>query len=119
MSQQPDQESEESKDSTESSEDAQEEMRRFEAQDEVPKDLQEWPDGKAKNITFAGGEDEPYGEGLTAKLGPPLEYHEDGSVTIDGEKVDNPEDYKGEPIESPIQSFSEGIADNDDADKDS
>lgn len=106
MPQQPDQEPQESSD-------AQEEMRRFEAQDEVPKDLKEWPDGKAKNITFGGDEDAPYGEGKTEKLGPPLSYNEDGSVTIDGEEVDNPEDYKGEPIESPIQSFSEQIADKD------
>src|ERR687898_17511 len=38
-------------------------------------------------------------EGATAKLGPSnLRHHEDGSVTIDGEEVDNPEEYKGEPI---------------------
>jgi hypothetical protein len=97
-----------------SNDDAREEMRRFEAQEEVPKDLKEWPDGKAKNITFGGDEDEPYGEGKTAKLGPPLTHNEDGSVTIDGEVVGNPEDYKGEPIESPIQSFSEQVADKDD-----
>lgn len=83
-----------------------EEMRRFEEQDELPSDLSKWPDGEAKNRTFAAEEDEAYGEGLTAKLGPELTRHEDGSVSIDGEKVDNPDDYKAEPIESPIQRIS-------------
>lgn len=85
---------------------AREEMQRFEEQDELPSDLSKWPEGKAKSVTFASSEDEPYGEGLTAKLGPELTRHEDGSVSIDGEKVDNPEDYKAEPIESPIQKIS-------------
>jgi hypothetical protein len=107
MSDEPIQESQESSE-------AQEEMKRFEERDDVPKDLKEWPDGKARNITFAGDEDKPYGEGKTEKLGPPLEYHEDGSVSVEGEKVDNPDDYKGEPIESPIETFSDKVAGNDD-----
>ena len=76
-----------------------EEMRRLEEGDEVPSDPREWPDGKAKTMTFGNDSDEPYGEGPTAKLGPPsVEHHPDGSVTVGGEAVDDPESYKGEPI---------------------
>ncbi len=40
-----------------------------------------------------------YGVGVTAKLGPAsLERFSDGSIAIDGKKVDNPEDYKGKPL---------------------
>ncbi len=85
---------------------AREEMREFEQRDELPSDLSEWPSGKAKYITFDNDEESGYGEGLTEKLGPPVVHHEDGSVSVNGEKVDNPEDYKGEPIElaTPIGS---------------
>ena len=74
-------------------------MKEFEQQDELPRDLKQWPDGKAKYITFDNDSGVPYGEGLTEKLGPPVVHHEDGSVSVNGEKVDNPEDYKGEPID--------------------
>ncbi len=81
----------------EESEQAQEEMRKLEEGD-LPSDLSEWPSGPAKYETF-GLDDDAYGEGATAKLGPPdLERHPDGSISIGGEKVDNPDDYKGEPI---------------------
>lgn len=79
-----------------------EEIRKLEEADEVPTDPRDWPGGKAKYLTFGGGEDqtdEPFGEGLMAKLGPSDVHHQaDGSVIVKGEKVDNPEDYKGEPI---------------------
>ena len=40
-----------------------------------------------------------YDEGPTRKLGPSsLEHREDGSVTIEGEPVDDPEQYKGERL---------------------
>src|SRR3954453_22574977 len=75
------------------------ELKRLEEADEVPSDPREWPDGKAKFETFAVDDDAPYGEGPTAKIGPgTVEHHEDGSVTVEGEKVDNPDDFKGEPI---------------------
>jgi hypothetical protein len=78
---------------------AREEMRRLEEADEVPSDPSEWPDGKAKFLTFANDNDEPFGEGPTAKLGPgSVEHHEDGSVSVRGETVDDPDEYKGEPI---------------------
>jgi hypothetical protein len=40
-----------------------------------------------------------YDDGATSKLGPSsLRHHEDGSVTIEGEQVDDRDEYKGEPI---------------------
>jgi hypothetical protein len=71
-----------------------------EVEENPPEKLEDWPGGKAKYKTFGGPEAESgYGDGATDKLGPAdLEHHEDGSVSIEGEKVDNPEDYKGEPI---------------------
>ena len=66
-----------------------------------PEKLEDWPGGKAKYQTYGGPDsgDGGYEDGATAKLGPSnLRHHEDGSVTVDGEQVDNPEDYKGEPI---------------------
>ena len=66
-----------------------------------PDKLEDWPGGKAKYQTYGGPDsgDGGYEDGATAKLGPSnLRHHEDGSVTVDGEQVDNPEDYKGEPI---------------------
>ena len=77
---------------------AKEEMESFQEQDELPSDLKEWPDGKAKYTTFDSESGEAYGKGLTEKLGKPVTYHEDGSVSVEGEKVDNPDDYKGDPI---------------------
>src|SRR3954469_8203244 len=66
-----------------------------------PENLEDWPGGKAKYQTYGGPDsgDGGYEDGATAKLGPSnLRHHEDGSVTGDGEKVDTPDDYKGEPI---------------------
>lgn len=91
---------------------AREQMRALEEKDEVPSDLSEWPDGKAKTLTFGSESDEPYGEGPTAKLGPPsVEHHEDGSVSVGGEKVDDPESYKGEPIADPRKTSIPGRPD--------
>ena len=66
-----------------------------------PEKLEDWPDGKAKYETYGGPDSESaYDEGPTEKLGPSdLEYQADGSILVKGEKVDNPEDYKGEKIE--------------------
>lgn len=81
----------------EETEKAQEEMRSLEEGD-LPGDISDWPTGPAKYETF-GKDDDAYGDGATEKLGPAnLQRHPDGSVTIDGEKVDNPDDYKGDPI---------------------
>ena len=87
----------------EQSEKAQQEMKELEEADELPRDISEWPDGPAKYETF-GKDDAAYGEGATEKLGPAnLERHADGSITIDGEKVDNPDEYKGEPIAGGVE----------------
>lgn len=79
---------------------AEEQMRELEKKDELPSDPSEWPSDEAKYVTFGGGEgDHGYDEGPEKKLGPSsVAHHEDGSVSVEGEKVDNPEDYKGEPI---------------------
>ena len=59
---------------------------------------------------------------VTAKLGPAnLERHEDGSVSVDGEKVDNPDDYKGDPIPggpTDPNAPNDAIEDDDKDDKD-
>jgi hypothetical protein len=76
---------------------AQQEIKEMEEGD-IPESIEDWPSGPGKYETFGAGDD-AYGEGATAKLGPAnLTRHPDGSVEIDGKKVDNPDDYKGEPI---------------------
>jgi hypothetical protein len=70
-----------------------------------PEDLEDWPSGRAKYLTYGGPEGTAgYDEGPTAKLGPSsLEHHEDGSVTIEGEEVDDPDEYKSdEPVRSEV-----------------
>jgi hypothetical protein len=69
-------------------------------QGDPPEKLEDWPGGKAKYQTYGGPEGESgYDEGATAKLGPSsLRHHEGGEVTIEGEEVDDPDEYKGEPI---------------------
>jgi hypothetical protein len=70
-------------------------------QGDPPDKLEDWPGGKAKYQTYGGPDsgEGGYEDGATAKLGPSnLRHHDDGSVTIDGEEVDNPDEYKGEPI---------------------
>src|SRR4051794_33371980 len=71
-----------------------------ELEDDPPKDLEDWPDDEAKYITFGGREGEhSYEEGPERKLGPSGVAHKpDGSVEIDGEAVDDPDQYKGDPI---------------------
>ena len=80
-------------------EQAKQEMSELEEGD-PPKDLADWPGGKAKYLTYGGPDGgESYDDGATSKLGPSsLRHHEDGSVTIEGEEVDDPDEYKGEPI---------------------
>jgi hypothetical protein len=78
---------------------AKEEMSRLE-EGEPPENLEDWPEGRAKYLTYGGPEGTAgYDEGPTSKLGPSsLEHHEDGSVTIEGETVDNPADHKADPL---------------------
>jgi hypothetical protein len=65
-----------------------------------PKNLEDWPSDERKYETIGGKEGEHgYDEGPERKLGPSgVRHHEDGSVSIDGEKVDNPDEFKGDPI---------------------
>jgi hypothetical protein len=78
---------------------AADEMTAFEAQDEVPRDPRDWPTGKMVYLTYGNEGDEAYGDGATAKLGPAeVAHHDDGSVSVGGKIVDNPEKYKGKPI---------------------
>ena len=69
-------------------------------EEDPPEKLEDWPDDDAKYKTFGGPEGETsYEEGATASLGQSgVRHHEDGSVSVEGEKVDNPDDYKGDPI---------------------
>ena len=69
-------------------------------EEDPPDRLEEWPEGKAKYETFGGPEgDHSYDEGPESKLGPSsLRHLEGGEVTIEGEKVEDPDEYKGEPI---------------------
>ena len=71
-----------------------------EVEENPPDKLEDWPDGPAKYRTIGGGDaNESWEEGPTAKLGPSdVRYYEDGTVTVKGEEVDNPEDFKGDPI---------------------
>ena len=71
-----------------------------ELEDDPPEKLEDWPDDDAKYETFGGPEGEHgYHEGPEQKLGPSsLRHHEGGEVEIDGEKVDNPDEFKADPI---------------------
>src|SRR5687767_5747587 len=89
---------EKAKAAEEEQDEAKKEMEQLE--ENPPEKLEDWPDDKAKYETFGGPEGEhSYEEGPEANLGQSgVRHHEDGSVSVDGEKVDNPDDYKGEPI---------------------
>lgn len=82
----------------ESEEDVDAQMKELE--ENPPDKLEDFPGGKAKYRTMGGSEaDSGYDEGATAKLGPSeVRHFEDGSVTVSGEEVDDPEEFKGEPI---------------------
>jgi hypothetical protein len=71
-----------------------------EIEEDPPDKLEDWPDDAAKYETFGGAEgDHSYEEGPETKLGPSsLRHLEDGGVAIEGDEVDDPEEYKGDPI---------------------
>jgi hypothetical protein len=67
----------------------------------TPENLEDWPTDKAKYETFGGPEGEhSYHEGPEEEhLGPSsLRHHEDGKVSIAGDEVDDPDEYKTDPI---------------------
>ena len=91
-----------------------------------PENLEDWPEGKAKYETFGGPEgDHGYHEGPEEKLGPSsLRHHEDGNVSVEGDEVDDPEEYKGEPIpggptDPDTPNLSSDKTESDDSDSDS
>ena len=67
-------------------EQAKDEMHELEEGD-PPEKLEDWPDGRAKYLTYGGPEGTSgYDEAPTRKLGPSsLEHLADGSVSIEGE----------------------------------
>ena len=92
---------EKAKESAEAREKGAKKVREMEESDEEPpSDLSKWPSDEGKYITFGGPEGEAgYDEGATKQLGESeVRHHEDGSVTVGGEEVDDPDEYKGEPI---------------------
>ena len=102
----------------EETEEAKKEIHELEEGD-PPDKLEDWPSGRAKYLTYGGPEGTAgYDEGPTAKLGPSsLQHHEDGRVTIEGEEVDNPEDYKAdEPVPGAPEHAKEHSAGGDDDD---
>jgi hypothetical protein len=77
------------------------ERRMNELEENPPKKLEDWPkERELRQKTFGGREgDHGYEDGPESKLGPSsLHHHEDGSVTIDGEPVDDPSEFKSDPI---------------------
>ena len=87
-----------------------------------PDKLEDWPDDEAKYETFGGSEagESTYDEHHEEALGEhSVRHHDDGSVEVKGEEVDNPDEYKGEPIpggptdpDAPVQPGEEKDADN-------
>src|SRR3954451_8627008 len=95
-----DSESKKAQEKEDEREQAREKVKELEEGD-PPSDLEDWPDDAAKYETFGGPEGEHgYHQGPEEeKLGPSsLRHHTDGKVTIAGEEVDDPDEYKGEPI---------------------
>jgi hypothetical protein len=81
-------------------EEAKETMKKLE-EEGAPDDIEDWPSDKAKYETFGGPEGtHSYHEGPEEEqLGPSsLRHHEGGEVTIEGEEVDDPDEYKSDPI---------------------
>jgi hypothetical protein len=109
-------------------EEAKETMKKLE-EEGAPDDIEDWPSDKAKYETFGGPEGtHSYHEGPEEEqLGPSsLRHHEGGEVTIEGEEVDDPDEYKSDPIPGgPTDEQSndpsaggEGDDDSDDGDSD-
>jgi hypothetical protein len=86
-------------DSEDEDQQAREEIKQLE-EEGPPDKLEDWPTGKAKYETYGGPEGEhAYNEGPEQQLGPADTRHrEDGSVEVEGDEVDDPEELKGEPI---------------------
>src|SRR5919112_4240724 len=95
-----DSESKKAQEKEEEREQARDKVKELEEGD-PPSDLEDWPDDAAKYETFGGAEGEHgYHEGPEEeKLGPSsLRHKEGGGVQIAGDEVDDPDEYKSEPI---------------------
>jgi hypothetical protein len=95
-----DEESKKAQEKEEEREEAADKVREMEKEG-PPHDLEDWPDDAAKYETFGGPEGEHgYHEGPEEEhLGPSsLRHLEDGGVRIGHEDVDDPDEYKSEPI---------------------
>jgi len=108
-------------------EEAKEKVKKLE-EEGAPDNIEDWPDDKAKYETFGGAEGgHSYHEGPEEEqLGPSsLRHHEDGNVSIAGEEVDNPDEYKSDPIpggptdEDSNDPSAGGAGDDDDSDDES
>jgi hypothetical protein len=89
-----------------------------------PEALGDWPRGKAMYLTFGGSEGgEGYEDGSPRQMGPSsLRHYPDGSVEVQGEMVDNPEDYKAEQTvteEAEELGMDKGAKSEDDESEDS
>jgi hypothetical protein len=96
-----DDQSEESRKAQEKEEEREKARERMdEIEEDPPENLEDWPDDAAKYETFGGPEGEhSYEEGPEQQLGPSsLRHHEDGKITVEGDEVDDPDEYKAEPI---------------------
>src|SRR4051794_4196196 len=74
---------------------AKEKMEKLE--ENPPEKLEDWPDDAAKYQTFGGSEDgeSTYDEQHEEALGQhSVRHHDDGSVEVKGEKVDDPDEFK-------------------------
>jgi hypothetical protein len=93
------QQSEDKTEAEQESDEAKEKIKQLE-EEGPPEKLEDWPEGAAKYETFGGPEGEHgYHEGPEQQLGPSsLRHREDGSVEIEGEEVDDPEQYKTDPV---------------------
>lgn len=71
-----------------------------ELEKDPPSKLEDWPNDRTKYMTMGGTEGkDSYDESATAKLGPSdLRYHDDGSIDVKGEPVDDPDAYRGDPL---------------------
>jgi hypothetical protein len=99
-SEEQDEESKKAQEQEEEREEAAEKIREMEKEG-PPEDIEDWPDDAAKYETFGGPEGEHgYHEGPEEEhLGPSsLRHLEDGGVKIAHEEVDNPDEYKSDPI---------------------
>ena len=88
------------------------EMKKME--EDPPEKLEDWPDkGPAMYETFGGPEGHhSYDQGPEQQLGPAeVRHQEGGDVTVEGEKVDDPDEYKGDPIPGgPTDPNAPGVA---------